>query len=72
MADIWGTTPDALVLRKNISLYPARLATPSWIRAPPESIRPMTGAPLLVARSITLQILSATASDSEPPSTVKS
>ena len=32
----------------------------------------MTGAPFRTARSITLQTLAATVSDSEPPSTVKS
>src|SRR5438105_3531498 len=42
------------------------------MRAPPESLRPMTGAPFLSARSITLQIFSACASESEPPNTVKS
>ena len=42
------------------------------MRAPPESFRPMTGAPIFIARSITLQIFSAYASDSEPPKTVKS
>ena len=45
---------------------------PSWIRAPPESIRPTIGAPLFVARSIALQILLAAASEREPPITVKS
>ncbi len=42
------------------------------MRAPPESLRPITGAPLLMARSMILQIFSAWASDSEPPNTVKS
>ena len=32
----------------------------------------MTGAPFRTARSITLQIFSACASDSDPPNTVKS
>ena len=31
-------------------------ATPSWMRAPPLSFRPMTGAPTFIAMSITLQI----------------
>ena len=39
-----------------MSAYPARLSTPSWMRAPPESLSPMIGAPTRVARSITLQI----------------
>ena len=42
------------------------------MRAPPESISPIIGAPLFAARSIALQIFLATTSDSEPPSTVKS
>ena len=42
------------------------------MRAPPESLSPMTGAPFLTARSITLQIFSANASESDPPKTVKS
>ena len=42
------------------------------MRAPPESFRPITGAPTFIAWSITLQIFSAWASDSAPPNTVKS
>src|SRR5213082_2135903 len=42
------------------------------MRAPPESLRPITGAPVFKARSMILQIFSACASDSDPPSTVKS
>src|SRR5881397_2463649 len=42
------------------------------MRAPPESLSPIIGAPFLRARSITLQIFSACASESEPPNTVKS
>ena len=45
---------------------------PSWIRAPPESLRPMTGAPIFMAISMILQIFRAIVSDSEPPNTVKS
>ena len=36
------------------------------------SLSPMTGAPVLSARSIILQILRALVSDMEPPKTVKS
>ena len=72
IAEICGTTPDASVLRRKISAYPPSETTPSWMRAPPESLRPMTGAPLRIARSITLQIFSANDSESEPPNTVKS
>jgi hypothetical protein len=42
------------------------------MRAPPESLRPTIGAPLLTAMSITLQIFAALVSESEPPNTVKS
>src|SRR5712664_531456 len=42
------------------------------MRAPPESFRPMTGAPARIARSMILQIFSALVSESEPPKTVKS
>src|SRR5213080_3367583 len=71
-AAICGTTPEARVLRRKMSAYPASETTPSWIRAPPESLRPMIGTPVFMARSITLQILRAYASESEPPNTVKS
>ena len=42
------------------------------MRAPPESLMPMTGQPILAARSMTLQIFSLITSPSEPPKTVKS
>src|SRR5215217_3213758 len=42
------------------------------MRAPPESLMPMTGQPILAARSITLHIFSLMTSPSEPPKTVKS
>src|SRR3954468_17411531 len=42
------------------------------MRAPPESLSPTTGQPILVARSMTLQIFCAYAPDREPPNTVKS
>ena len=45
---------------------------PSWMRAPPESFRPMQGAPLRMAMSWTLQIFSLMVLDREPPLTVKS
>ena len=47
MSETWGITPEASTLRWNTSAYPPSEATPSWIRAPPESFRPMTGAPTL-------------------------
>ena len=42
------------------------------MRAPPESLRPTTGAPTSMALSMILQIFSAWGSESEPPKTVKS
>src|ERR1700754_3474176 len=42
------------------------------MRAPPESLIPITGQPLLAARSMILHISSAMTSPSEPPNTVKS
>src|SRR6266436_36548 len=42
------------------------------MRAPPESLRPITGAPLRMARSIIFTIFCALDSESEPPNTVKS
>jgi hypothetical protein len=42
------------------------------MRAPPESLIPISGHPYFSARSITLQIFSAKTSLSEPPKTVKS
>ena len=72
MAETCGTTPEASVLRRKMSAYPASEATPSWIRAPPESFSPTTGAPAFIARSITLQTFAAFVSEREPPKTVKS
>ncbi len=34
------------MLRQKISAYPASETTPSWMRAPPESLRPTTGQPV--------------------------
>ena len=42
------------------------------MRAPPESLMPITGQPILAARSMILHIFSAMTSPSEPPKTVKS
>ena len=72
MAEIWGMTPEARIFLWKISAYPARAFTPSWIRAPPESFRPMTGAPIFMAWSMILQIFRARVSEREPPNTVKS
>src|SRR6266571_9184393 len=72
MAEICGTTPEARVLRRKMSAYPPSDTTPSWMRAPPESLRPMSGAPTFIARSMILQIFAAYVSLSDPPNTVKS
>src|SRR6058998_3100772 len=72
IAEICGTTPEASVLRRKMSAYPASETTPSWILAPPESFSPMIGTPVFIARSITLQILREYASERDPPKTVKS
>ncbi len=60
------------MFRKKMSAYPPSEATPSWMRAPPESFRPITGTPVFIARSMILQIFRAYVSESEPPKTVKS
>ena len=60
------------MLRWKISPNPANALMPSWIRAPPESLRPMQGAPVFIARSITLHIFSAIVIERLPPLTVKS
>lgn len=65
-------TPDACTFRLKISAYRPSATTPSWIRAPPESLIPMTGQPVLSAWSITLTIFSPNTSPREPPETVKS
>jgi hypothetical protein len=61
-----------MTFSRKMSAYPARLSTPSWMRAPPASNRPMIGAPTFMAWRWTLTILAAWAPDSEPPNTVKS
>ena len=46
--------------------------TPSWMRAPAPSLRPISGAPTLSAMSMSLWIFLANVSPSAPPYTVKS
>ena len=72
ISEICGTTPDARVLRMKISPYRPSETTPSWMRAPPPSLMPMIGRPVLMARSITLTIFSPYTSPSAPPNTVTS
>ena len=69
---IWGTTPEACTLRWKMPPYMASETTPSWMRAPAPSLRPMTGTPSEEAKSMTLCTFSAKTSPSAPPKTVKS
>ncbi len=55
---ICGITPEACTLRRKISPYRPSETTPSWMRAPAPSLMPITGHPVRIARSITLQIFS--------------
>ena len=72
MPDIWGMTPEAKMLRWKISAYPAKALMPSWMRAPPESFKPITGAPIFMALSMMWHIFIDMVSESEPADTVKS
>ena len=60
------------VAQEDVGVAAEATATPSWIRAPPESFRPTTGAPFCIARSMMSQIFRAFDSDRVPPKTVKS
>ena len=71
-SEICGMTPEARTLRKKISPYRPSETTPSWMRAPPESLRPTTGQPIFIAKSMTLTIFSPKTSPRDPPKTVKS
>src|SRR5436190_342573 len=62
-SEICGITPDYWTLRQKISAYPATDTTPSWIRAPPESLIPITSHPNFAATSITFTIFSAKTSE---------
>ena len=55
---ICGTTPEAWTLRRKISANRPSATTPSWMRAPPPSLMPMTGQPVFSAKSMTLTIFS--------------
>jgi hypothetical protein len=70
--EICGITPEEWVLRLKISAYRPSATTPSWMRAPPESLIPIIGQPVVSAWSMTLTIFSPNTSPSEPPATVKS
>lgn len=58
ISEICGITPEAWVLRRKISPYRPREVTPSWMRAPPESLMPIIGQPVFSAQSMTLTIFS--------------
>ena len=72
ITDIWGIIPEERTLRKKMEAYPVRLSIPSWILAPPESMSPTIGAPVSMARSMTLHTFWPTTLESVPPITVKS
>lgn len=72
ISEICGITPDARTLRKKISPYRPSETTPSWMRAPPESLIPTTGQPIFIARSMTFTIFSPKTSPRLPPKIVKS
>jgi hypothetical protein len=69
---ICGTTPEACTFLRKISANSPSATTPSWMRAPPPSLIPMTGQPFFSAKSMTLTIFSPYTSPSEPPKIVKS
>src|SRR4249919_3759552 len=66
ISEICGITPETRTLRRNTSPYAPSDTTPSWMRAPPESLMPITGQPILAARSMILHIFSAITSPSDP------
>ena len=72
ITEICGITPLARTFRSKMNPYPASDAAPSWIRAPPESLIWTNGAPVEIARSITLHTFCACTSPIDPPKTVKS
>ena len=72
ISEICGMTPELSTLRMKISPYRPSATTPSWMRAPPPSLMPIMGMPVLRAKSMTLTIFSPYTSPSEPPKTVAS
>ena len=69
---ICGTTPLAWVLCQNRSPNPARLQTPSCMRAPTESSIAIIGRPAVAADSNRRPTFCACTSENDPPRTVKS
>ncbi len=72
ISEICGITPEARTFMRKMSANIAREATPSWMRAPPPSLMPITGQPLRSANFCTLTIFSPLTWDREPPKTPKS
>ena len=72
MMEICGTKPLASQVFLKIRPYWLSAATPSWIRAPPESINATIGTLRLMAISMRWQIFSPSATPSVPPRTEKS
>ena len=72
ISEICGMTPEAWMLLWKIRLYRPSETTPSWMRAPAPSLMPMSGRPVLRARSCTLTIFSPYTSPRLPPNTVTS
>ncbi len=58
ISEICGMTPEARMLLRKIWLYRPSETTPSWMRAPAPSLMPISGRPVLMARSWTLTIFS--------------
>ena len=57
---------------KDLAVAAQSESTPSWMRAPPESLKPTRGTPAFRARSMTLQIFLACISPKLPARAVKS
>lgn len=68
----WGTKPLASQVLRKMRPYWVRAATPSWMRAPPESTMATIGTLRSMAMSISRQIFSPSAVPRVPPLTEKS
>lgn len=67
--EICGVRPDSGSWRRAISAYQARDVTASWMRAPPESLMPMTGQPTFPAMFTTSTTFLPNVAPTEPPYT---
>ena len=70
MIETCGHIPDSGSWRRPISAYQASDVTASWMRAPPESLMPTQGQPILAANSMIAATLRPNISPTEPPNTV--